>query len=92
MDGDPIHGPILIFKNSEAFISFLSVAFLPLFNIVGPPHPWIFHPIYRLSTSNRTDEYVQRPMDGDYPRVACNRAGEIVAITALDSLPFVEPW
>lgn len=32
------------------------------------------------------------PMDGDYPRVAFNRAGEIVALTELDSLPFVEPW
>ena len=57
-----------IFKNPQAFISSLSVALVPSFHIIGPPHPWIFHPIRGLSTSNRIDEYVQRSMDGDYPR------------------------
>ena len=42
------------------------------FHIIGSPHSWIFHPIRGLSTSNRIDEYVQRFMDRDYPRVACN--------------------
>ena len=58
-----------IFKNPQAFIS---VALVPSFHFIGPPHPWIFHPIRGLSTSNRIEEYVQRSMDGDYPRVACN--------------------
>ena len=61
-----------IFMTSQAFISSLLVALLPFFNIIGPPHPWIFHPIRGLSTSNGIDEYVQRFMDGDYLRVACN--------------------
>ena len=78
MDGGPhpwIYPQVAfsIFKTPQAFISSLSVDLLPFFNIIGPPHPWIFHPIRGLSTSNRIDEYVQRSMDGDYPRVACNR-------------------
>ena len=53
-----------------------SVYFIP-FSSPPPPFqyywPWIFHPIRGLSTSNRIDEYLQRSMDGNYPRVACNR-------------------
>ena len=51
------------FKNPQAFISSRSVALTSSFHIIGPPHPWIFHPTRGL---------LQRSMDGDYPRVACN--------------------
>ena len=61
-----------IFKTPQAFISLLSVALVPFINTIGPPHLWIFHLIRGLSTNNRIDEYMQRSMDGDYPRVTCN--------------------
>ena len=61
-------------QNPQAFSSFFSVALVPSFHIIGSRHPWIFHPIRELCTSNRIDECVQRSMDGDYPRVACNNS------------------
>ena len=51
-------------QNPQVFISSLSVTLVPSSHIIGPPHPWIFHPIRGLSTSNRMDEYVQRSMNG----------------------------
>ena len=87
MDGD--HG--LIHKLRSAYPtlpkrSSLSVALLPSFHIMGPPHPWIFNPIRGSSTNNRIDEYAQRSMDGDYSRAACNRV-KCVLLLCLQFLP-----
>lgn len=46
-------------KNPQAFISSLSVALVPFFNVIGPPHPWIFHPIRGISKSYVIEQYVQ---------------------------------
>lgn len=72
MDGDPIRPQVAfsIFKTPQAFYFIPSSSPRPLFNAI-PLHPWIFHPIHR-STSNTIDDYVSRPMNGDYPLVVCN--------------------
>ena len=54
-----------IFKNLQAFISFLSVALVPFFNIVDSTYRWIFSLTGSMSMC-------KDPTDGDYPRVACN--------------------
>ena len=70
----PVHGSI--HKSRSAYSKIPKRLFhpfqalVPSFHIIGPPHPWIFHPIRGLSTSNRIDEYVQRSMDGDYPHTS----------------------
>ena len=54
----------------------LSVYFITLCSPLSPIFMLLAHPtrgFFSTSTSNRIDEYVQRSMDGDYPRAACNK-------------------
>ena len=80
MDLSTIRMQHKLFKSLQAFISSLSVAPRPLFPCYWPTPTRGFFTLFvdiPPSTSNRIDEYVQRSMNRDYPRVACNDLGNI---------------